>query len=162
VIDIKTVGAMQKNSLATRIRHFATAESGKAVVLFGLALVPLAGLVGAACDYTRAATARAEMQAVADATANMLAQEPAGLSADLVRQKAGDYFRAHYQRRDVAGLEIAAGYDEGGARHVAVATQGSLDTDFMRLFGVETMTVRAESALVRKTVAAAGDPVPRS
>lgn len=136
---------MKKISVTAAIRRVWGAEGASARVLFGLAVVPLIGLVGAACDYTNAATARTEMQAVADATARMLAQEPAGLTPAAVRQKADAYFRARYQRQDVADLEIAAAYGDDGARHVSVTTQGRLDTQFMSLFGVETMMIHGEA-----------------
>lgn len=151
---------MLKRFLATPIRHFVAAQSGKAAVLFGLALVPLAGLVGAACDYTRAATARAEMQAVADETAIMLAQQAQGQGAAAIRQKAEAYFRSHYQRHDVAGLEVAAAYDDAD-QHMAVTTQGRLNTDFMSLFGVEIMTVQVQAAAVPTAAAVEGKPAPQ-
>lgn len=142
---------MKKISVTAAIGRVWAAEGASARVLFGLAVVPLIGLVGAACDYTRAATARTEMQVVADATARMLAQEPVGLTPLAARQKAESYFRARYQRQDVVDLEIAAAYGSDGVRHASVTTQGRLDTQFMSLFGVETMMIHGEAAAADAT-----------
>lgn len=138
------------------------AEGGHAVALFGLALVPLVGLVGAASDYNRAMVARTEMQAAADATVLMMARESAELTAGQLQQKAAGYFREHYRRADVAIVELTAICGNDGASHIDIAAQGALDTDFMGVVGIDAMTVHAKSSAVWVGVNCTSHPLPAS
>jgi len=122
------------------------AEGGNAMSLFGLALVPLVGLVGVASDYTRAMVARTEMQAAANATVLEMARESASLTAGLLRQKATGYFRTHYRRADLAAVELTASCGNDGASHIDIAAQGALDTHFMGVLGIDVLTIQANSS----------------
>ena len=57
------------------LRAFAGNSDGGAAPMLALAALPLFGFVGAAVDYSRAASARTAMQAALDATALMLSKE---------------------------------------------------------------------------------------
>ena len=61
---------------------FRRADSGNVAVMFGIAIVPMLGLVGAAVDYARANNARSSMQAALDTAALMLSKDAAGLTSD--------------------------------------------------------------------------------
>ena len=56
-------------------RRFIGADGGNTVITFALAFIPLMGLLGAAVDYSRAFQLKTSMQAAADATALMVAQD---------------------------------------------------------------------------------------
>ena len=118
------------------------------MALFGLSLVPLVGLVGAASDYNRAMAAGTEMQAAADATVLMLAHESSS-TTDQLRQQAAGYFRKHYRRADVAVVELAASCGNDGASHIDIMAQGALDTHFMGLLGIDALTIHAKSSATR-------------
>ena len=62
-------------SFKTLLRAFAANSHGGAAPMLALAALPLFGFVGAAVDYSRAASARTAMQAALDATALMLSKE---------------------------------------------------------------------------------------
>ena len=52
---------------------------GNVAITFGLCLIPIAGMVGAAVDYSRANSVKAAMQAALDASALMLSKDAATL-----------------------------------------------------------------------------------
>jgi Flp pilus assembly protein TadG len=58
---------MHGSSIASQVRRavsrFPGANQGNIAVLFGFALLPILGFMGAAIDYTRANRARSSMQA---------------------------------------------------------------------------------------------------
>ena len=60
--------------LRHRVRCFGSATGGNIGLTFALSIVPIVGFVGAAVDYSRANSAKAAMQAAADATALMLSK----------------------------------------------------------------------------------------
>lgn len=51
------------------LKRFGRCRAGNAAMIFGLTLIPLAGMVGAALDYSLAITARSKLQTASDATA---------------------------------------------------------------------------------------------
>ncbi len=56
-------------NLAFLCRRFAADRTGAIAVVFALTLVPMLMAVGAAVDYSRAASLRSDLQAAADAAA---------------------------------------------------------------------------------------------
>ncbi len=60
-------GGLKK--LARQWRAFGEAEGGNVAIIFGMSLIPLVGLVGAAVDYSQANSVRSAMQTAADSTA---------------------------------------------------------------------------------------------
>ena len=93
-----------------RIRAFGGARGGNVTLTFALALIPLVGLAGSAVDYSRGNSAKAAMQAAADATALMLSKEAANLTSAQIKSKAIDYFNANFNRTDVSNVQIAPSY----------------------------------------------------
>src|SRR5262249_57101561 len=89
-----------RDELRSRLRTFSRDRSGNVVIIFGLALIPILGLVGAAVDYSRAGSARTAMQVALDAAALTLSKEAATLTSDQVMQKGTNYFMAEFNRPD--------------------------------------------------------------
>lgn len=131
-----------------RLAAFPKDTGGNAMMLFGLALIPLIALVGSASDYSRAATARTEMQVAVDSTALMLAREAQGLSAGQIQAKADKYFRALYTRADVDNVKLTATYTVTKGARVALTTSGHLNTYFMGVVGVDDMNIHAAGTSV--------------
>src|SRR3954447_22208718 len=79
-------------------RRFAAAREGNVATMFAIAVLPLLGLVGAAVDYSRVASARSSMQTALDSTALMLSKDlAAGTIAQTdITAKAQAYFSALY------------------------------------------------------------------
>src|SRR5215813_132954 len=102
---------MQFSFLATcrRAFHaFRLARQGNVAITFGLALIPVMGLVGAAVDFSRANSAKSAMQAALDSATLMLSKEAAGLTAEQLQQKAHDYFFALIHRPEIQNLTVDA------------------------------------------------------
>src|SRR4051794_27668856 len=96
------VTAMSIASLTRQLRvlakRFARADKGNVATMFAIAVLPLMGLVGAAVDYSRVASARSTMQAALDSTALMLSKDLASgtISKDDISAKAQLYFSGLY------------------------------------------------------------------
>jgi Flp pilus assembly protein TadG len=96
---------MDAYSIARRIRQtwrrYCAERSGNVIVIFGLAVLPLVGLAGAAVDYSRANAARTDMQMAMDATGLMLSKYiQGGGSTDesTLSTKADQYFRELFKK----------------------------------------------------------------
>ena len=129
--------------LGQRFRAFGRNESGNVLMLFGLSIIPVFGLAGAATDYSRAATARTEMQTAVDTAALMVSKEAFGLSPAQISAKATTYFNGLYKRTDVSGLTISATYTVSQGSSVTVTTSGNMQTYFMGILGQNTMTIHS-------------------
>src|SRR5262245_55427625 len=79
-------------------RAFCADRGGNVAIIFGLALLPILGFVGAAIDYSRANAARVQLQAAVDSTALMLANEVGTLgSEDKIRDRAAQILTSMYK-----------------------------------------------------------------
>ena len=140
-------------SIIRRVREaaarFGAANHGNIAVIFGIASLPIMGLVGAAIDYSRASAARSSMQAALDATALMLSkdissgiitlsgttgQQNTQLSADALT-----YFQGLYSNSDAvpSSIAISATYATNTATgsNVQVTGSGYINTDIMNVVG---------------------------
>ncbi len=90
--------------------RFLQDRKGAVAPMFGLLLVPLVGLTGAAIDFSRANAVRASMQASLDATALALSKDVAGLTTAQMNQKASDYFKANFNRPEATGITVTPTY----------------------------------------------------
>ena len=126
---------------------FRKSNDGNIAVILALAAIPTVSVMGMAIDYTRAVSARSAMQEAADATALMLAQDAATLTAAQLTTKAQTYFNALYTASGVTGVSVAAAYtpNSGNGSTVVVTTSGNLPTDFMKIAGFSQMTVNTTS-----------------
>ena len=89
---------------------------GNVLITFTLVLIPILGLVGAAVDYSRAASARTAMQGAVDSTALMLSKDASALTPEQITTKATAYFNAMYSRPEVTGIQITPTYSRRAAR----------------------------------------------
>lgn len=115
--------------------------------LLALAIVPIAGSVGGAIDYSRANLARTAMQAALDSAALMLSREAQDLDPSLLDQKASDYFHAIFQQPEVANMQVGAALSspQQGSFILTVTGTGTIDTIFWRIMGKETIDLLAEA-----------------
>ncbi len=123
------------------LARFGKDRSGNVMMLFGLALVPVLGLAGAALDYARASTARATLDAAVDSAALMVAKEAARLSDAELRRRAEALIRANIAgNADAAFGSFSVSVDRPG-RRVSVSAQAAVQTSATRILGFETMPV---------------------
>src|SRR5262249_46736161 len=94
--------------------RFRTDERGNVAIIFGLALLPVAGMVGAALDCSRANSVKAAMQASLDATALLLTRDAETLTPSQLNKKARDYFKAEFHRPEAVNINIKPHYASNG------------------------------------------------
>src|SRR5947208_6813849 len=113
--------------LLTRFRQDRRAS---VLPLFAAMIVPVIGAMGAAIDYGRVSSVRTEMQAALDATALMLAKEPAGQTDAALTTKATTYFQALFTRPEAKSIAITASAATTGGSTVTVSGSGTVPTTF--------------------------------
>lgn len=142
---------MQLNKMFARLRsaaaRFAAAGDGNVALIFALAIIPAIGAVGAAIDYSRANSVRADMQGSLDATALMLSREAANDTNDQLQANALSYFSANYNRPGTTIGSISVTYTTTGGTQVVVNGSVLVPTDFMQFLGVNSITVNSSSTV---------------
>jgi Flp pilus assembly protein TadG len=134
-----------------RISRFVNDRQGNVAPIFAIAMIPVFGLMGSAVDYSRASSIKAAMQAATDATALSLVQSALTTPTGDVSDTATRIFRATFDRPDALQLHVTAVTDISGTATVSASAQ--MNTDFMGVVGVSTMTIGSR-AVAKKT---AGD-----
>src|SRR3954469_7872973 len=134
-----------------RLRHdansFRVDRSGNVAVIFGIAAIPVFGLVGAAVDYSRANAARTSMQVALDATALIVAKEAANLTSTQVQNRAKKYFNAQFNRPDVKNLNLTFSMVTNGPGDFTVVAEatGRIDTTIAQVIGKKTIDLRTDA-----------------
>jgi Flp pilus assembly protein TadG len=145
------VGTMSARTLIEKLhkawRNFGTANGGNVLVTFALTTIPVMGFVGSAVDYSRANSAKAEMQAAVDATALMLSKNISTLTTSQISTEATNYFNALFNRTEVSGIVITPTYTTTGGSQVVVTGAGSVPTTFMKVMGISTMNINVSSTV---------------
>jgi Flp pilus assembly protein TadG len=131
--------------LAGALRRFRQSCTGNAAITFGLAVVPVFGLVGSAIDYGRMNAVKAAMQTATDATALQLSKEALIDTNSLLQTNALKYFKANFNRNEASNHSANASFAGGGSSQLAVNTSVTVPMTFMRLFGYDQITVSATS-----------------
>jgi Flp pilus assembly protein TadG len=127
--------------------RFLTEERGGAVPMFALAIVPIIGLVGAAIDYSRGNSARSAMLAALDATALMLSKDAATMAPADITSKANAYFKAQFNRPEVANLTVTATLNspQAGSFILNIAASGNVPTTFTKLLGQTKLDISSSA-----------------
>jgi Flp pilus assembly protein TadG len=127
------------------LRRFGRAREGNIAVVFAFSLVPVIASVGAAVDYSRANSIKADMQAALDATALMLSKEVANDTNDQLQAKALAYFKALFNRPSSGNIAVSASYNNTNGSTLVVNASVNVSTDFMQAFGYDTVTLTGSS-----------------
>jgi Flp pilus assembly protein TadG len=129
-------------SLLARFLHDRTAGVAP---LLGVCFIPLVGAVGAAVDYSRAASVRTSMQMALDSTALMLSKEAQNLNGTQLGSKATSYFNALFQRPEVSGVQITQEFSSPSLSTFSLKITGttSVPTVFWRVLGTDHVDITA-------------------
>lgn len=125
------------------LRRLGADQRGTIGVMFGMALLPLAGLVGAAVDYSRAAAEQSRLQRAVDAVAVALAREPSTLTQGQLQARATSVFGSVYAARDTVALGTLSVNRDDSA--VTVSAAGSAQNAFMQLVGLRRTPLGASA-----------------
>ena len=141
------------------IKSFCRSTSGNVAMIFGLALIPVLGMVGAGVDYSRAANLRARLQAAADASAvGAIAKTSAAYTAAQSMTTDGSIASGVTAATNIFNGDISgktgfsvtafnADVQRTGQQVTATITfTATLPTYFMQLLGTTTMTVGGTAA----------------
>lgn len=116
---------------------------GHVAVLFGVTLLPMSLLVGAAVDYSRASEREISLQKAVDATALILCQTSANTAVADLRSKAQTNLSANLPSETVT---ITAFQANSTPRSVLLTAQLNYKTSFMQLAKVASIDVNATAS----------------
>ncbi len=133
------------NRLRQAARSLRAARGGNVAIIFALSLIPMLTLVGAAVDYGRASSLKVAMQSALNSTALMISKKAATDSSTQLQTKAENFFSALFTRPEAKNVKIIASYSTSGGSNVLVSSSVDMDTEFMGIIGIKTITVSAES-----------------
>jgi Flp pilus assembly protein TadG len=127
------------------LRRFARRRQGNVAITFALAVIPILALVGAAIDFSRAHTMRAQLQAALDATALMVSRNAATQTGSALQASAHDIFVAQFTNPLASNLQFSASYSSSGGSTVVVSASAEMPTLFLGVLGFKTITVTGTS-----------------
>ena len=135
--------------LRERVCSFGSDRRGNVAIIFGLAMLPIIGLVGAAVDYSRGNAAKASMQAALDAAALTLSKEARGMTDAQLSAKAHTYFLANYNRPGTKNIKITPTFNDlgNGSFKLNLLGQATIDTTLIALWQ-DQMSIGADSQVI--------------
>jgi Flp pilus assembly protein TadG len=128
---------------SAKLRQFHSASAANVTVMFALSLIPIAGAVGAAVDYSQGSSIRAAMQAAADAASLGTVKIASTLSATQVQSTAAGIFNASFNRPQSTPA-VSASYD-AASNTVTVLASASFKPNLMSIIGISSMNMSATS-----------------
>jgi Flp pilus assembly protein TadG len=123
--------------------RFLRDRRGGVAPVFGLAIVPVVGLLGAAVDYSRGNAARSALFATLDATALMMSKDAATMTPAQITSKATSYFTAQFNRPEVTNLQVTAVLNtpQAGTFTLTVTASGTVPTTFTKVLGKSSIDI---------------------
>ena len=105
-------------------------QRGNVAIIFGLAIIPLVGLVGVAIDYSRANSARTSMQSALDAAALALSKDAQTMTTAQLLAKAKSVFDANFHAGDVKNVVVTPTFTTlaSGSFSLKLTGSGTVDT----------------------------------
>ncbi|WP_159087016.1 TadE/TadG family type IV pilus assembly protein [Loktanella sp. Alg231-35] len=144
--DTTTRVSLLKQSRASFLRQFGRDEDGSIIVMTLLLLIVMLVLGGMAVDFMRFESRRAMLQSVADRAVLAAAELDQTMDSSAV---VVDFFdKAGY---DGAIIGTPTVDNTGSSRSVAVNSEIDVNTFYLRLIGIDTLTAPARSSAVEGT-----------
>ncbi len=134
---------------SAKLRQFRSASGANVTIMFALSLVPVAGAVGAAVDYSQGSSLRAAMQAAADAASLGTIKTASTLTPAQLQSTAAGMFNASFNRPPVVPA-VTATYD-AASNIVTVSASATFKPNLMSMVGITQMSMSATS---KATIAA--------
>ena len=128
--------------------RFRRDNRGNVAMMFGLALVPLTGMVGAAIDYSRISNERARLVDALDAGVLAVGSNPTTLSEGEAYTTVSNWLSAHLPQSQVWKLDdVKLGLDGT----ITAKASGVVPMTLARVIGVDDVPIGAVSQAVRST-----------
>jgi Flp pilus assembly protein TadG len=136
-----------RRAVLTRCATFRGDRRGNVAMMFGLVLVPLIGMVGAAIDYTRAAAVQASLQAALDATALAISKSATAMTSAQVQSAAQTFFSGVFSVSGITTPTVTAVYTPASTSNATVKVSATLAVpmSFMAVVGINTTSVSGSS-----------------
>lgn len=136
---------MKIGSLPGMIRRFRRDEGGNFLMLFGLALVPLLGVVGVAIDYSRASNARQALNAAIDSAALMAARDAQKLTDAQLKIRINDWIKDNLPADVKSEYTGATATIDRTARTIKIEANAIVPTTISNVIGVSQLPVGTSS-----------------
>jgi len=128
-------------------RRFLKDRRGGIAPMFGLAIIPVFGLVGAAVDYSRANAIKARLQAALDATTLSMATLAPSLTPGQLQTKTTAVFQAQFKNVDANKVTVTPVYTTSDGPQLTVSASTTMDTAFVKLLGYKTVDIGSSSTV---------------
>lgn len=132
----------------SNIKRFIADRRGGVALSFGIALIPILGLAGAAIDYSRFATERARLQAAMDATALAVIHLPPSTPNNEVQTKAQSFFQSIYKTPPGIRMPVVSANYVGTT--LTMSTSETMPTTLLSLIGTNSLTIGARTTTVNQ------------
>lgn len=129
-----------------RAGHFFTAQEGGVAPIMGIAFLVLIGCVGSAIDMQRAQQVQTKLSSTLD-SAGLAAG--ATLSTTNLETEAQKYTHANFNHYFDANITEFSAQSNTDGSIITLSATAVMPTTFMRVLGVDTVTVRADSEITR-------------
>jgi Flp pilus assembly protein TadG len=132
------------------LKRFIRNRDGSVAPMLAIAALPLLGFVGAAVDYSRAASVRTAMQAAADASALMLSKNAPTLSDAELLQQATDSFSAMFTHPEARNVHVEAVFQqpENGSFTLRMTASATVNTVFSQVLGRSEIPLSTSSEVL--------------
>ncbi len=132
--------------LKNRLMEYLSDQRGAVAVLFGIAVIPVIGLVGATMDYSRAANVQTQLQGALDGAILTIAHDRDKSDAEVeetVRSYVDALVDGAHTARQLT-LEVDRSQEDS---LVQLTARMQVDTTILELMGIENIEVGAYSAV---------------
>lgn len=139
-------------------QSFRRDEGGNVLILTGLSILFLVALAGAGVDFGRQQLVRQKLQQATDAAALAVAAMPETSTQQEKQDAALRYFNLNYPD-NYLGIPRPAGFTQlqTDGDQIIVATQQTIDADFISNIGVPTLNAPARTVVSSSTTGNGGD-----
>lgn len=136
--------------LGSVVSRFLRNRDGGVAPMLAMAALPMFGLVGAAVDYSRAASARTAMQAALDASALMLSKDAQTLNGTDLIQRSTDSFKANFTRPEAHDVAVATEFTspEAGSFSLKLTATAKVSAIFTKMLGQSEINLSATSEVL--------------
>jgi hypothetical protein len=129
------------------LERFLRNRDASVAPMLALAALPLFGFVGAAIDFSRAASVRTAMQGAVDAAALLMAKAAMNADATQLTGNARAYFDANFQNALAQNVQANASSSSTADGYTAsVSAEGSVATLFMGIIGFPSLHLAVRSS----------------
>jgi Flp pilus assembly protein TadG len=136
---------MKIGSLPEMFRRFRRDQRGNVLMLFGLALVPLMGVIGVAIDYSRASNARQALNAAIDSAALMAARDAQKLTDGQLRTRIEAWIRDNLPPDVKSQFGSATVTIDRTARTIKIEANAVVPTTISSVLGMTQIPVGTNS-----------------